>query len=637
MSTVSGPSKPSAPPPTGKGKQPARPTNDVTMNDESESDSDDEQPSNRRDNSKDKVAKPDLFYGDRAKYEAWIIQMDLYFLFGSVPNNKKALFAGTFLRGQAEHWAKPFMKGKLAGTDESGVFDSWENFKRASNSLFGISNEVSVAVRRIQNLRQKGSASEYAATFQENAQLTEWDDTALMEMYRRGLKEEVKDELMRYNGVIMNLGQLIGATIEIDDKLYERRMEKKYDNNGGRKIDVGRPNVQANMGKFRGKPRRHRDQPYYGPQPMELDNIQGKKPGRKNAPGAKKDITCYACNKQGHMARDCRSKNKVHRAQLNVTEIAETKKAVSKVDHGSLNWTACTDDSCLTHFSDKSGAGWFPSNGRGGFQELNAILQVPKSWYPYTPEAGETDDEIEYITDSEEEVSETEEEDDFGEGPSAPPSYIESQKAATRAREILPTISEEKGASLDEDGYSNLDEEDHDIEEYTFAIDGPQPVWDLCRIITTMARKVFPVINGQRQLNVANFEKMLSTMRNHLWDYPLQEDSVPVFRTATLTIPMGSLAMKEGYVTPDGYWISKSWEQTRRTQLLGELSKEFDSQSRNKKEVLTRKKAVERCRRIGGQVSLRWFMGHDEVARPEQLAEERRTRESFLQSIRSEN
>lgn len=35
------------------------------------------------------------------------------------------------------------------------------------------------------------------------------------------------------------------------------------------------------------------------------------------------------------------------------------------VDHKSLSWTACYDDSCLTHRSDKDGAGWYPKKPRG--------------------------------------------------------------------------------------------------------------------------------------------------------------------------------------------------------------------------------------------------------------------------------
>jgi hypothetical protein len=45
-------------------------------------------------------------------------------------------------------------------------------------------------------------------------------------MFRRGLKENVKDELMRNGGIIDSLDILIRTAIDIDDKLYEQAMEK---------------------------------------------------------------------------------------------------------------------------------------------------------------------------------------------------------------------------------------------------------------------------------------------------------------------------------------------------------------------------------------------------------------------------
>jgi hypothetical protein len=49
-----------------------------------------------------------------------------------------------------------------------------------------------------------------------------------MTMYRRSLKENVKDELIRTGEKIESLDELIRATIEIDDNLYERAMERRY-------------------------------------------------------------------------------------------------------------------------------------------------------------------------------------------------------------------------------------------------------------------------------------------------------------------------------------------------------------------------------------------------------------------------
>ena len=51
---------------------------------------------------------------------------------------------------------------------------------------------------------------------------------------------------------------------------------------------------------------------------MELDAIQhGRRGDKEKKPYKKNTIKCYACGKLGHMARNCKSKNKVQCQQLN--------------------------------------------------------------------------------------------------------------------------------------------------------------------------------------------------------------------------------------------------------------------------------------------------------------------------------
>ena len=54
-------------------------------------------------------------------------------------------------------------------------------------------------------------------------------------MFRRGLKDNIKDELIRYRGRIDNLGELVKVAIKLDDQLYERSIERRYDSKISRK------------------------------------------------------------------------------------------------------------------------------------------------------------------------------------------------------------------------------------------------------------------------------------------------------------------------------------------------------------------------------------------------------------------
>ena len=272
-----------------------------------------------------KVAKPDVYYGQRDKLEDWLIQLELYFsLQGKgLPNNRRVIFAASYMRGQAQKWIKPFLKRYFEEPDGEDNLDikKWlENFRRFTievRRVFGPSNEEQVAVRIIQHMTQKKSAAEYSTQFQQYAAQTDWDDNALMSMYRRGLKDTVKDELMRTGAVIKDMESLMAQAIEIDDKLYERTLERNYDKGG---------NFKPNYHKFR--PHFVKKEPYdpYGLMPMELDSFQKKREfkGKKQQKG-KKAVTCYGCGKPGHIARNCRSKGMVSRPQLNVLERVPSK------------------------------------------------------------------------------------------------------------------------------------------------------------------------------------------------------------------------------------------------------------------------------------------------------------------------
>ena len=113
---------------------------------------------------------------------------------------------------------------------------------------------------------------------------------------------------------------------------------------------------------------------------MELDTTTTRKTrGKPRGKQTKKssDFSCYACGKKGHMARDCRSNNKVQRQQFNVTEIKE-----KDVPHECMSWIACYDDGCLIHLSEKQGSGWFPQQRRGreGFnKELDNESEISES------------------------------------------------------------------------------------------------------------------------------------------------------------------------------------------------------------------------------------------------------------------
>ena len=56
-----------------------------------------------------------------------------------------------------------------------------------------------------------------------------------MAMYQHELKDNIKDELMHNRQVINDMNDLTKVIIKIDNKLYEKVMEKKYNGENQRR------------------------------------------------------------------------------------------------------------------------------------------------------------------------------------------------------------------------------------------------------------------------------------------------------------------------------------------------------------------------------------------------------------------
>jgi hypothetical protein len=264
-----------------------------------------------------KVAKPDIFKGQCEHLKEWLLQLDLYFAFNPVEARKKTLFATMYMWDRAQQWIKPELcKFLNDGTDKDDLFANFAEFKKSIHCIFGVSNEESTVIWVIQHLQQRTSASEYAAKFQEYLSVTKWDDAALMTMFHRGLKENVKDELMCDGQAIMDLEDLIEVAIDLDNKLYKWALKKCHNGEPSQQGQWGghfhKNTHQTSSGRACHNP--------FGPAPMELNSTQHKPKGKHNQSrvGDKNTKTCYAYGKPGHFVRDCHSKNKVQQQQFNM-------------------------------------------------------------------------------------------------------------------------------------------------------------------------------------------------------------------------------------------------------------------------------------------------------------------------------
>jgi hypothetical protein len=247
-----------------------------------------------------KVSSPETFDGTQGKLEGFQLQVQLYFHFNRAQFTSEAdkvLYAASFLRGRAAKGFRPFLKDWLDNqedgttrTETRQIFHDYDHFEIKLNDLYGVHNEAVFADRHIRRLRQNTSVSIYASEFQGYAADLEWNDAALRSQFYLGLKEAVKQELSREKGAT-SLGNMIKAATAVDERLQDLKQDRYL--------------FTGNNSHSKATSRDH-----YGPQPMDLDNTERQGRSKKRS-----EVRCYACQKAGHIARNC--DQKVQRTEFN--------------------------------------------------------------------------------------------------------------------------------------------------------------------------------------------------------------------------------------------------------------------------------------------------------------------------------
>ncbi|KAL9575861.1 hypothetical protein ACKAV7_000024 [Fusarium commune] len=182
-----------------------------------------------------KPPKPEPFRGQAADVIPFLTRMKAHFrLYKNKLNTptKKLLYTASLIQGDAKDWFEPILRDFLENEEEAqdqdtqNIFGNWDNFEQVLKDNFGVVNEERQAAAELLALKQHKSCAAYSAKFRQLVSKTEWDDEALMEIYYRGLKEEVKDELYLADRPEEGLTAYITMAIKINKQQYERRRER---------------------------------------------------------------------------------------------------------------------------------------------------------------------------------------------------------------------------------------------------------------------------------------------------------------------------------------------------------------------------------------------------------------------------
>jgi hypothetical protein len=130
--------------------------------------------------------------------------------------------------GLPKQWGQYYLKKPIDG-DPDPLLENWNRFEQGLLSKWTDPASVQVAEQRLCALNQSHSAQEYATEFRVIASELELGENALMSEIRRGLKRDVKTELIKFSmgRHISTLDELISTACLIDNTLFEARRESQ--------------------------------------------------------------------------------------------------------------------------------------------------------------------------------------------------------------------------------------------------------------------------------------------------------------------------------------------------------------------------------------------------------------------------
>lgn len=240
--------------------------------------------------SEPKICLPEKFDGTRSKLRGFLNQIQLVIQLHShrYPTDREQVgLVGSLLSGPALTWFAPLLE------KQAPELLDFTAFTAALTACFGDTDRQRTAVTKLSNLRQGSRpASAYASEFRQIALDTTWDDVALRDCFRRGLREDVKDMLLSMEDP-QNLEEAIRFAVRCDNRLFERRQEKR----SPFVPPVSAPSVSSTVPAPLNRP--------VGPEPMQIGRVSQGPLSAAERQRRREANLCFYCGGAGHPVRDC--------------------------------------------------------------------------------------------------------------------------------------------------------------------------------------------------------------------------------------------------------------------------------------------------------------------------------------------
>jgi hypothetical protein len=186
--------------------------------------------------------------------------------------NRCLYFLRWFGEGAPRAWATSLL-GTIGTPRESPLLNNWAGLLAHAALLWGPINEQQQAAKELREIQQRTSVTAYHVAFVRWAVVSEYNEAALVDIFYRGLKSQIKDMILMTRKPDTVEGML-NLALDCEQRYLERHREK----------DVTER------------------------RPFEKKKVQIVKAMRltpEERTKRMKEGRCFICNRTGHMARAC--------------------------------------------------------------------------------------------------------------------------------------------------------------------------------------------------------------------------------------------------------------------------------------------------------------------------------------------
>jgi hypothetical protein len=231
---------------------------------------------------------PEKFDGDRTKLRDFVNQVRLVFRLQPhryATEKTQVGFIRSLLTGTALSWFSSLLE------KDSPLLANLDRFLDEFSRTFGERDRALIATTKLRTLQQRSRpASAYVAEFQQLACDLDWNDAALITMFRWGLRDDIKTLLLNLPKPT-TLSEAIIQAIDYDNRLFEQRQERRL-LFGSYRADYTAPTRQTSSS-------------ISTPEPMQIDTSRVRKLTKEEKERRRREHLCFYCGGKDHSLNNC--------------------------------------------------------------------------------------------------------------------------------------------------------------------------------------------------------------------------------------------------------------------------------------------------------------------------------------------